>query len=506
MQGRSKVTTISTDASSGYFRRVVGRIHVAMAKWRETPNEQYALAELRDAFAVLSAHSAANQVSHLYDLSKGVTNLLGRLLDGSVEYDDSALVLFDDVTEYIGAHWNSFALKEEKHRDRLNLLLERTDLFASGGFDFEDDGREESQVGSELDPVIGITPTRSAAFTVPASEEVATEGERKQEVSISSNLEADPQDANQRRSLRPSDNKVHSGRVEPRIATAKWIERLVTETLEIGLDEVDLAFKSGTEEAKLCASLAEHLEPSIRWLLRLTTSQAEVPEVTEETVETELRPVLVEADLSANVLKLVLHPTSYQPESTVAESPELALHPDHALNQMPSELSAQLIRTGSTIEFVPTDSSGKALVITVPTELPLLECRLFVSDADAYLVPENAVIELCEDRSRWRLQGSCALVDGKSSYTVVAPRSTSQDHWGYQGTQTKSCLLVVVDGARSYAFAADSIGPSLSVPVSTQEGRVSDLSCSCTLEDGGCALLLDLTSVTTQEDQASSSK
>lgn len=488
------VMSNSTDATSGYFRRVVGRVHVAMARWREAPTEQRTLAELRDAFAVLSEHSAASQVAHLYDLGKGVINLLSRLIDGSVEYDGTVLVLLDDITEYIGGHWNSFGLREEKSRDRLNLLLERTDLLASGGFDLDTDRVEGKEVRGSLEPAIDESTFPS---TTPAGPQIEAE----QESSMRPLPRTGVQDTARLESLPPNEDEALSRRFELKIATVEWIERLVAETLEIKRDEVDLKFKPGVESVSLHASLAEYLEPSLKWLFQLAKSRAEAPKAKKEIPERRTRRMAVQAVLKDHALELLLHSISCQSENKVVEAPVLELHSARAaLDQMPSELSARLIQTGSTVEFVPTNLHGEALAVTIPVELALLECRMFVSDSDAYLVPEDAVVELCEDRFRWRLEGSRARLDGKSSYAIVKPGSHSEVHWVYQGIQTKNCLVAVFDGSRDYAFVADSIGPSLSVPVSVPEEGASTSNCVCTLEDGRCALLLDLTNATTRPD------
>ena len=118
-----------------YFQNTVARMHVALAQWKLDDDNPDTLHELQSVFNVLRTHCETHHDRPLGEVAWSVSNLLSRLVEGTIEPSPELVSLLDEVVECTSNSWQSFGQQEDREDEMLDELLERIDVCASGGFD-----------------------------------------------------------------------------------------------------------------------------------------------------------------------------------------------------------------------------------------------------------------------------------------------------------------------------------------------------------------------------------
>lgn len=137
-----------------HFQRTLVSFHVALANWKLDCQDPNRTRQILGTFAVLRKLAVEYQAAHLQEISWAVSNLFNRILDGTVSVSPEIVDLLDDITDFINGSWNAFRTRTESpDTERVDLLLERVDLAASGGFVNEDDYEPLQKNEEPIDPI-----------------------------------------------------------------------------------------------------------------------------------------------------------------------------------------------------------------------------------------------------------------------------------------------------------------------------------------------------------------
>ncbi len=137
-----------------HFQRTLVSFHVALANWKLDCQDPNRTRQILGTFAVLRKLAVEYQATHLQEISWAVSNLFNRILDGTVSVSPEIVDLLDDIADFINYAWNAFGTRTESpDTERVDLLLERVDLAASGGFANEDDYEPLQKNEEPIDPI-----------------------------------------------------------------------------------------------------------------------------------------------------------------------------------------------------------------------------------------------------------------------------------------------------------------------------------------------------------------
>ena len=144
----------SHDLTIEYLQRALASFHVALANWKLDSQDPNRIRQILDVLVVLSKLAVEYRVRHLQEISWAVGNLFNRILDGTVSVSPEIVDLLDDIADCINCSWNASRIKmAPSDTKRVDLLLERADLAASGGFADEEDYEPLQQNEESIDPI-----------------------------------------------------------------------------------------------------------------------------------------------------------------------------------------------------------------------------------------------------------------------------------------------------------------------------------------------------------------
>lgn len=129
---------------------VLAVLHEHLPRWSAQPDDQDALSELRRAFHTLKGSGRMVRALVLGELAWSVENLLNRVLERSVEPDESVRQLLEEAVQLLPALAAQFAAGEQRQRDDVDRLAARAHGLAKGSDSLD----EDQQDVAALDPLL----------------------------------------------------------------------------------------------------------------------------------------------------------------------------------------------------------------------------------------------------------------------------------------------------------------------------------------------------------------